>query len=578
MGFFGTAWNFFLRRSAFAQADLTGAALGFLLSMVLAAISLTAFGQNSGPNVVGYWKMTVVAPEAPTKHNRKPKQDYRKAKPSDVTKVLTISQSGGQLQAVMKEKEGEVKFSGTITGKHSFHLNAVVGSPPANLGPPFPFGTGDGHWREIQLDGNLDRHGMMTGLTAVLEKVVSGTVRFASSPDVSHWIAERIAAPVASPADDYFSSGNAKRAKGDKDGAIADYTNAIQLKPDYAEAYYVRGEVKRARFEWDGAIGDYGKAVQLKPDYAEAYYSRGEVERAKFDWGGAVADYNKAIQLKPDYAEAYYNRGSAEEHKGDFDGAIADYSRALQLRPDDAVAYNSRGSAEEHKGNFGGAIANYTKAIQLQSDYALANGNRSRLMQSGHTASGQELIPNGTPVPRPAPFHPAVGSGVEHLLTGRGVAGGRIMFRNVVVGQEAGGYWIEDEFRLEANRVLTRSLWVGDPPVLKRRIMSAGGGGWTGMPVAAAAKGLGWAASAVKAGTEWVAVPAGTFECDHYVSDLNNKRFDIWISSKVPTIDPPEYGMVKRTSAGDTLELQRIFEHETSQMSQSENLPKRKGK
>jgi tetratricopeptide (TPR) repeat protein len=38
--------------------------------------------------------------------------------------------------------------------------------------------------------------------------------------------------------------GYAKKRLGDKKGAIADYTKAIELNPQYADAYYSRGNAK----------------------------------------------------------------------------------------------------------------------------------------------------------------------------------------------------------------------------------------------------------------------------------------------------------------------------------------------
>ena len=77
-------------------------------------------------------------------------------------------------------------------------------------------------------------------------------------------------------------------------------------------AYYKKGEL-------DKAIANYTKAIELQPDYAEAYYNRGLAYRNKATFDKAIADYDKAIALKPDFAEAYNNRGSAYANKGAFD-------------------------------------------------------------------------------------------------------------------------------------------------------------------------------------------------------------------------------------------------------------------
>ena len=73
----------------------------------------------------------------------------------------------------------------------------------------------------------------------------------------------------------YFIWGYTKHELGDYNGAIADYTHAIQLKPNAAGFYALRGLARQQLGQYLDAIDDYDKAIQLKPDYAEAYSNRG---------------------------------------------------------------------------------------------------------------------------------------------------------------------------------------------------------------------------------------------------------------------------------------------------------------
>jgi tetratricopeptide (TPR) repeat protein len=163
---------------------------------------------------------------------------------------------------------------------------------------------------------------------------------------------------------------------------VADYTRAIELKPDDAEAYYKRGKAHTFFIELasndvkDRAIADYSKAIELKPDYADAYINRGRAYAAKGDKDRAIADYTKVIELKPNDADAYNKRGDAYNNKGDRNRAIADYTKVIELKPNDADAYINRGCAYNNKGDRDRAIADFTKAIELKSDYALAYRNR----------------------------------------------------------------------------------------------------------------------------------------------------------------------------------------------------------
>jgi Tfp pilus assembly protein PilF len=132
----------------------------------------------------------------------------------------------------------------------------------------------------------------------------------------------------------YYNRAVAELAKGDLEGAIADYTKAIELEPNNFRAYDNRGVLKQAKGDMDGAIADYSKAIELKPDLANAFYNRGNAKVTKGDLDGGIADCTKAIELKPDLANAFYCRSHAKQAKGDWDGAIADFTKAIGLKPE----------------------------------------------------------------------------------------------------------------------------------------------------------------------------------------------------------------------------------------------------
>jgi len=114
-------------------------------------------------------------------------------------------------------------------------------------------------------------------------------------------------------------------------GAIADFTKAIELEPDFASAYQNRGVAKAASEDFLGAIADYTKVIELRPDDAEAYYSRGTAKCRLKAFEGGIDDFTKAIELKPDHAGAYYNRGNAYLDLDKKSEARADFDRAREL-------------------------------------------------------------------------------------------------------------------------------------------------------------------------------------------------------------------------------------------------------
>ena len=74
---------------------------------------------------------------------------------------------------------------------------------------------------------------------------------------------------------DYNNRGNAKQEKGDIDGAITDFNQAIEINPKYSEAYNNRGDAKLATGDLNGSIDDYNRAIEINPKYSIAYYNRG---------------------------------------------------------------------------------------------------------------------------------------------------------------------------------------------------------------------------------------------------------------------------------------------------------------
>src|SRR5271166_5173101 len=113
--------------------------------------------------------------------------------------------------------------------------------------------------------------------------------------------------------------------------AFGQQTANQEANSQNAVTYNERGLAKFKKGDLDGAMADYNQAIKLNPKHAAPYNNRGNVKLRKGDLNGAIADYNQAIELNPQYGLAYRNRGNAKRKKGDLDGAIADFNRAIKL-------------------------------------------------------------------------------------------------------------------------------------------------------------------------------------------------------------------------------------------------------
>jgi tetratricopeptide (TPR) repeat protein len=89
------------------------------------------------------------------------------------------------------------------------------------------------------------------------------------------------------------------RAGKDADVRIKACSVLIQSDAKDAAAYHNRGAALQSKGDLDKALADYDQAISLKPDYASAYDSRARIFVAKGDYTRAVADVTKAGELAP---------------------------------------------------------------------------------------------------------------------------------------------------------------------------------------------------------------------------------------------------------------------------------------
>ena len=127
--------------------------------------------------------------------------------------------------------------------------------------------------------------------------------------------------------------GEAYLIRGAVGGSLPDLDRAVELL-DTSAAYTARGDARIAA-DRDGAIADYTRAIERQPANAVAHNHRG-VARGTRDLDAATADFDAAIRLSPTYAMAYKNRAVAKLNRGDFAGALRDAERALELAPPEA--------------------------------------------------------------------------------------------------------------------------------------------------------------------------------------------------------------------------------------------------
>ena len=137
-------------------------------------------------------------------------------------------------------------------------------------------------------------------------------------------------------------------------------TNSDALLMD-ATAYNDMGIVQQSKGDLDGAIQNYREALRLKPDFPEAMYNLGVALQAKGDLDSAIAQYRAVLTLTPDEPDVYGNLGNALKAKGNLDAAVEAYRTALRLDPDHPSIHYNLAIALKAKGIWPAPLRNIAK-------------------------------------------------------------------------------------------------------------------------------------------------------------------------------------------------------------------------
>jgi tetratricopeptide (TPR) repeat protein len=169
-------------------------------------------------------------------------------------------------------------------------------------------------------------------------------------------------------AEEFYQQGLSKYEAQNYQAAIANFSKAIDINPDYAEAYNRRGDSYYRLGDYKKSLIDSSNAIRLNSKNANSYYDRGFSLYSLGDYNGAISDYNQAIELNSKNSEFYYARALARKKIRDSKRAIEDINTAISLNPQFATAYVERAKIIRKQGNKLDAGKDFDQAVALQPD------------------------------------------------------------------------------------------------------------------------------------------------------------------------------------------------------------------
>jgi tetratricopeptide (TPR) repeat protein len=166
---------------------------------------------------------------------------------------------------------------------------------------------------------------------------------------------------------------------GRHESALADYTRAIELQPDYAQAHFSRGVLYAGAAQIEQALAAFSATVKHDPAFAEAWLRRGLLLVQAGRLQEAIGDYGRALNADPKLHVVYSQRGTAHALLGEFKRAVEDFTVALVHDRDNTRLLYERGRALTNDGHLDEAAADFTHALRLDPTLVRAHAYRAAI-------------------------------------------------------------------------------------------------------------------------------------------------------------------------------------------------------
>src|SRR5712692_2914156 len=161
---------------------------------------------------------------------------------------------------------------------------------------------------------------------------------------------------------------------------------AIVLKADYPEAYNELGYANRmlggqqpkgsarAQQLFNEAIADYREAVRLRPAYGLAYTGLGDVYFVDLkQYRQSIPPYEQSVRISPNNARVRYNLGWCFNDLQRFAEGSEQLREAVGLKPEDVEAHTELGFAYLKLHRLPAALEELRTAIRLKPEYSTAH-------------------------------------------------------------------------------------------------------------------------------------------------------------------------------------------------------------
>ena len=139
----------------------------------------------------------------------------------------------------------------------------------------------------------------------------------------------------------YLESGQKYSAQGKDREAVIQYSNALKIDKNFADAHYALAQSYLHLGALNAAFGELRKSVDLQPDNFKARIDLGNMFLAEGKVDDAQAQADAALAAQPDYADVHALLSRIAAKRGQKEIALKEIHRALELAPNEAALHET---------------------------------------------------------------------------------------------------------------------------------------------------------------------------------------------------------------------------------------------
>jgi tetratricopeptide (TPR) repeat protein len=139
----------------------------------------------------------------------------------------------------------------------------------------------------------------------------------------------------------YLESGQRYSAQGKDREAVIQFSNALKIDKNFADAHYALAQTYLHMGALSAAYGELQRTVNLQPTNYKARIDLGDLLLAGGRTDDAQAQVNAVMAVQPNNADVHSLLSRIAARRGQKDLALAEIHRALELAPNEAVLHET---------------------------------------------------------------------------------------------------------------------------------------------------------------------------------------------------------------------------------------------